>query len=128
MGTAGCIFIKLVDWLRPVIDVKKVGQAIVDHVSSTGEQISRFACRFIPVDILCKAGKIEDFIKFATPVLSRTFPDESVSDETVTWCLEFKRRNNEKVSRAEIMDCGYKSIDTKRYLSLIHISEPTRPY
>ena len=68
MGIPGVIFVKLVDWMRPFIDVKKVGLAIIEHVQLNKDPMSRFACRFMPVDILCKAN-VEDFTKFATPVI-----------------------------------------------------------
>jgi hypothetical protein len=54
--------------MRPFVDVKKVGMAIIEHVDETKEALSRFACRFMPVDILCKANT-DDFTKFATPVI-----------------------------------------------------------
>lgn len=72
MGVPGVIFIKLVDWMRPFVDVKRVGLAIIEHVDETKEALSRFACRFMPVDILCKANT-DDFTKFATPVIQKVF-------------------------------------------------------
>ncbi len=68
MGIPGVVFIKLVDWMRPFVDVKKVGLAIVEHVAETKEALSRFACRFIPVDVLCKAN-IADFMKFSEAMI-----------------------------------------------------------
>jgi len=50
----------MLDELRPHIDVNRLGVAIINHISETKEGLSRFACRFIPIDILCKA-KLEDF-------------------------------------------------------------------
>lgn len=69
MGIPGVVFIKLVDWMRPYINVKKVGLAIVNHVAETKDPMSRFACRFIPVDFLCKANT-QDFQKFVGPILA----------------------------------------------------------
>ena len=37
MQVPGAIFIKIADWARPHIDVKKVGLEIVKHVKETGE-------------------------------------------------------------------------------------------
>jgi len=59
-GTQGVVFIKILDELRPHIDVNKLGIAIVKQIAETKESQSRFACRFIPIDILCKA-KQDDF-------------------------------------------------------------------
>jgi hypothetical protein len=50
------------DALRQYIDVNKLGVAIVEHIATTQEAQTRFACRFIPVDLLCKAGKFEEFV------------------------------------------------------------------
>ena len=37
MQVPGAIFIKLADWARPHIDVKKIGLEIVETVQRTGE-------------------------------------------------------------------------------------------
>ena len=74
MQVPGAIFIKLADWARPHLDVKKIGQAIVTHVKETGELATRFVNRFFPVDFLCKANNFEDFKRMALPALSRYFP------------------------------------------------------
>lgn len=71
-GTQGVVFIKLLDELRPHIDVNKLGVAIVKHIAETKESQSRFACRFVPIDIMCKA-KMEDFQTFAKPILAKYF-------------------------------------------------------
>ena len=70
----------MLDEFRPYIDVKKLGLAIINHIAETKESQSRFACRFIPVDILCKA-KIEDFKAFAKPILSKYFNLSKENDE-----------------------------------------------
>ena len=61
MQVPGAIFIKLADWAKPHIDVKKVGLEIVETIQQTGELQTRFVCRLIPVDFLCKANNFEDF-------------------------------------------------------------------
>jgi hypothetical protein len=104
MSVPGVVFIKLVDWMRPHIDVKRVGQAIVEQVVESKEALTRFACRFMPVDILCKAN-LEDFKKFATPAIERVFNEASGADaKSILWCMEFKRRNNDKVLRKDYFD------------------------
>ena len=65
MQVPGAIFIKIADWARPHIDVKLVGEAIVKSIAETGELSTRFICRLIPVDFLCKANNFEDFKRFA---------------------------------------------------------------
>jgi hypothetical protein len=62
----------LLDELKPYIDVNKIGVAIVKHVAETKESSTRFACRFIPIDIMCKA-KLDDFHYFAKPILGKYF-------------------------------------------------------
>jgi hypothetical protein len=47
--------------------------AIINHVNETKESISRFACRFIPVDLLCKAGKMDEFKLMARPIIRKYF-------------------------------------------------------
>jgi hypothetical protein len=106
MGIPGAIFIKLVDWMRPFIDVLKVGVAIVQHVVKTKEAISRFACRFMPVEFLCKAN-IADFTKFVEPVIAKHFSDQ----ERVLWCMDFRQRGNEKAIRKEYFDVLEGKID-----------------
>jgi hypothetical protein len=59
--------------MKPYIDVKKLGMAIINHVHETKESSTRFTCRFIPVDILCKAGKFEEFKKLAEPIINKYF-------------------------------------------------------
>ena len=55
------MFIKLLNELKPYIDVNKLGMSIINHIKETKESQTRFAYRFIPVDLLCKAGKFEEF-------------------------------------------------------------------
>ena len=74
MQVPGAIFIKLADWAKPYIDVKRIGVAIVTHVKETGELATRFVNRFFPVDFLCKANNFDDFKLMARPVLKRYFP------------------------------------------------------
>jgi hypothetical protein len=50
---------------KPYIDVKELGMAIINDVNKTKESSTRFAFRFIPVDLLCKAGKFEEFKKLS---------------------------------------------------------------
>lgn len=109
MGIPGVIFIKLVDWMLEVIDVKKVGLAIIDHVFETKDPMSRFACRFIPVDFLCKAN-IADFTKFIEPIIKRTF-----AADRVLWCMDFKRRCNDKAIRKEYFDVLETQIDRLKH-------------
>ena len=114
LGVPGAVFIKLVDYMRPHIDVKKIGIAIMNHVKETNESISRFACRLIPVDILCKANKIEDFIEFSKPAILAQFPTGDDA-ERITWSVEFKRRNNDKVQKKDFVDVLTKEIDTVQH-------------
>jgi hypothetical protein len=62
----------MLDELRPYIDVNKVGCAIVKHAAETKDANTRFACRFVPIDIMCKS-KIEDLKGFARPILEKYF-------------------------------------------------------
>lgn len=96
MGIPGVIFIKVIDWVRPFIDIKKIGLAIVEHVKDTKEALSRFACRFMPVEFLCKAN-IDDFKIFIAPVVQKLFTGK----ERVLWCMEFKRRNNDRAVKKD---------------------------
>ena len=111
MQVPGAIFIKIADWARPHIDVKRVGLDIVTNVKETGELSTRFVNRFFPVDFLCKANNFKDFKQMALPVLQRYFPMASDASkpnaedrEHVQWCLEFKKRNNDKVNRKAYVD------------------------
>ena len=108
MGIPGVVFIKLVDWMRPFVDVKKVGLAIVEHVAETKEALSRFACRFIPVDVLCKAN-LADFMKFSEAIISKVF-HESDRERTM-WCMDFKSRCNEKAIRKDYFEALESKID-----------------
>jgi len=80
MQVPGAIFIKLADWARDHIDVKRVGREIVETIRSTGELSTRFTCRLIPVDFLCKANNFEDFKKFAPSALKKHFPMRGAAD------------------------------------------------
>ncbi len=82
MQVPGAIFIKLADWARPHIDVKKVGLEIVTNLKETKELTARFVCKLIPVDFLCKANNFEDFKQMIAPVLPRYFP---MAENPDTW-------------------------------------------
>ena len=68
------VFIKILDELRSHIDLKKIGIAIVNDINETKIAKTRFTCRFIPVDLLCKAGKFEEFKLMAEPIIHKYFP------------------------------------------------------
>ena len=110
IGTPSAIFIKMVDHMRPHIDLKKIGLAIIDHVKETKEPILRFALRLIPVDILLKANKIEDFIEYTKPAIAKNFP-VGLDAERITWSMEFKKRSNDKVKKQEFLEVLIKAID-----------------
>ena len=103
LGNPCSIFIRLVDFMRPHIDVNKIGLAIIDHVKETKEPILRFTIRLMPVDILCKANKMEDFIAYSKPAIDAHFP-QGEDAERITWSMEFKRRNNDKAQKQEYID------------------------
>lgn len=48
--------------------------AIIKDVSEKRETETRFAFRFIPVDLLCKAGKFDEFKLLAEPIIKKYFP------------------------------------------------------
>ena len=107
MQVPGAILIKLAEWARPHIDVKRIGVAIVRHIKETGELTARYVNRFFPVDFLCKANNFDDFKQMALPALKKYFPMAGTSkpeDTHVQWCLEFKKRNNDKVNRKLYVD------------------------
>ena len=121
------IFVKLLDELRPYIDVHKLGLAIINHVAETKETQTRFACRFIPIDVLCKA-KMDDFKVFLKPILQKYFTvaKEKVEGEAVTgeeekkpideskyltWCMEFRNKNNNNLKKKEVLDFIFNTID-----------------
>jgi len=66
--------------------------------------MTRFACRFIPVDILCKVKLFDDFKKFAEPAIFKNFLHPDIVDQKMNWCLEFKARGNTKCVRKEYYD------------------------
>lgn len=113
MQVPGAIFIKVADWARPHIDVKKVGFEIVKDLKQTKELSARFVCKLIPVDFLCKANNFEDFKLMVEPVLPKYFPMAGKPDSEllqeglphhIQWSMEFKRRNNDKVDRKAFLD------------------------
>ena len=60
----------------------------------------------MPVDFLCKANNFDDFKLMALPAIKKYFPMKG-SEEGVThvqWCLEFKKRNNDKVQKKAYVD------------------------
>eukprot|EP00347_Sterkiella_histriomuscorum_P020613 403337141 len=118
-GTAGVVFIKLLDDFRPYIDVNHLGMSIIKEVAEKKETSTRFSFRFIPVDLLCKAGKFDEFKLLAEPVIKKYFPHLKENEELTeanyrTWCLEFKKKNNESIDKAQYLDFLFKSIDGKK--------------
>jgi beta-galactosidase GanA len=63
----------MLDEMRQYIDVKKIGVAIIEYVNKTKDPLSRFACRFIPIDLICKANKFDEFKVLATPIINKYF-------------------------------------------------------
>ena len=60
----------------------------------------------MPVDFLCKANNFDDFKLMALPVVKKYFPLKGAEEGVthVQWCLEFKRRNNDKVQKKAYVD------------------------
>jgi hypothetical protein len=90
------VFVKMLDEMRPHIDVNKIGVAIVNHVKETGESISRFACRFFPVDLMCKAGKFEEFKVMAKPIIEKYFKKKE-GDEEIDKVEELKVEEGDEI-------------------------------
>ena len=70
--TVGVVFIKMLDELRPHIDLNRLGVAIINHIAETKESQTRFTCRLVPIDIMCKA-KFDDFKTFSPAILAKYF-------------------------------------------------------
>lgn len=73
-GTGGVVFVKLLEEFKPYIDVNTLGMAIINDVAEKKETQTKFAFRFIPVDLMCKASKFEEFKVMALPIIRKYFP------------------------------------------------------
>lgn len=124
-GTQGVVFIKLLDELKPYIDVKKIGMAIINNVAETKESSTRFTFRFVPIDLLCKAGNLENFKTLAGPIIKKYFQEKPIEGkeianeeskvEPMTWSLEFKSKNNKSMKKQEFLDYLFSEIDSKTH-------------
>lgn len=116
MGLPGVIMIKVADFIRPHLSIKQIGVTIIEDAAKHEMlQQTRFTCRFFPVDVLCKARKFEDFSSMAGPALKEMFP-ESESDKKLAWCLEFKKRNNDKVNKNDYQQYLYEQLTVKGHV------------
>ena len=110
MQTPGVIFIKLVEPMRPHIDVMALAAAILNHITGpNGDEmncLTRFTCRFLPIFILQKVN-MTDFIKMCLPEVERVFK----TTEPIKWCTEFKAKGNEKAIKSEYVDAIRKCVD-----------------
>ncbi|CDW72076.1 UNKNOWN [Stylonychia lemnae] len=118
-GTAGVVFIKLLEEFKTYIDVNLVGMSIINHVVEHKESNSRYAFRFIPVDLMCKAGKFDEFKVMAEPIIRKYFTplgeNQEVNESNYkTWCLEFKKSNNESIQKAQYLDFFFNLIDGRK--------------
>eukprot|EP00347_Sterkiella_histriomuscorum_P013261 403365396 len=93
-GTAGVVFIKLLDDFRPYIDIYTSG-------------------------FIMQSWKFDEFKLLAEPVIKKYFPHLKENEELTeanyrTWCLEFKKKNNESIDKAQYLDFLFNSIDGKK--------------
>ena len=58
--------------------------AIIEDVAEKKESSTRFSFRFIPIDLMCKAGKFEEFKVLAAPYIRKYFPTLEESGGEVT--------------------------------------------
>ena len=73
----------------------------------------------MPVDFLCKANKFDDFKVMIEPILPKYFPmrqEGEIDDDVahVQWCVEFKRRNNDKLNKDEYINYIVSQIEPRR--------------
>mmetsp|Transcript_6524 Transcript_6524/g.10484 ORF Transcript_6524/g.10484 Transcript_6524/m.10484 type:complete len:231 (+) Transcript_6524:120-812(+) len=70
-GTRGVVFIKMHEKVKSTLDVIKLATYIISQVQSAdSDSCSRFICRFIPIQMLCKAsGNIDQFKKQIRPII-----------------------------------------------------------
>lgn len=68
------VFVKLLEDLKTYIDVNYVGMSIINHAATNKEANTRYAFRFIPVDLMCKASKFDEFKIMAEPIIRKYFP------------------------------------------------------
>jgi len=106
-GTTGVIFIRLLDIFKPLIDVNRLANHIIDSIlkEEEGEEQqfhTRFTCRFIPIQFMMKASNnLAEFNRLLEPAISN-FVANKVQESRekgsarcrFSWCVEFKSRNN----------------------------------
>lgn len=109
-GTVGINFIKMLDCFKPFICVTEIAEFIIKKLTSENKEDqesiqSRFICRFLPIQFMCKAsGNMDEFKRLSVPhieqYLNKTYDESS----HFSWCVEWKSKNNQKLNRNDYIE------------------------
>lgn len=114
------IFIKISDPYKDIIDVKKLGNAVIKDVMEEGKTVTRFWLRFLPILFVWKASNFGTFKTLAEKEINEYFK----KTDGVKWSLEYKNRGNKTIKREDILDFVYNLINTTGSGNSVDLSNP----
>ncbi|XP_034251036.1 THUMP domain-containing protein 1 homolog [Thrips palmi] len=112
-GAHNCVFIR-----STVEDPVVVVESILKDIECEAKQRTRFLLRLLPIEVTCKAWP--DDIKTASGKLF----DRYFKGEPKTFCIVFKRRNNNNVPREELIQDLASNIQMRNALHRADMKQP----
>ena len=94
------IFIRISDPYKDIIDVQKLGGAIIHDIFEEKKTLTRFCLRFLPILFVWKASNFDNFKTLSANEIKEYFNKL----DGVKWSMEWKARGNKAVKQNEVLN------------------------
>ena len=108
MKAKGVLFIIMSDKLLKKVSSHTLTDEILQHVETEKEVLTKYCSRIYPIDYALHAS-VSNFDTYLERLVLKYMP-LLPEGKTKTWCLKFKCRNNNKLSRQLFMDTVLKYV------------------
>ena len=109
---AAIVFIKIEDEYSLRISPKEIVNYIINEVIETKQSLSKCISKFYPIEI-CTKYNLDTFEEKVDILVKKYFKEDI--ENTKTWKIELRVRNNNSVNKKDIMDIILKKINKDKY-------------
>ncbi len=110
---AAIVFIKIDQEYTEQISPKEIVNYIINEVITTKKLLSKCISKFYPIEI-CIKYNFDTFKEKVDELVNKYFSDNI--EETKTWKIELRVRNNNSVNKKEIMNYIFNKINRDKYI------------
>ena len=109
---AAIVFIKIEEEYAFQISPKEIVKNIINEVITTKKSLSKCISKFYPIEI-CTKYNLDSLNEKVDELVKKYFKDDI--ENTKTWKIELRVRNNNSVNKKEIMNIIFNKINKEKY-------------